>query len=203
MQNKEIEKFIDNYIRSKSNFYTHHLGFENNNINMNEIENKDRERKIETIQKDMYGYAINVVSKLELYHYNILYTNVKRWKSLLKGYSKDRVLSINDDLFLYMELTKTCIKKSCIKENKNDNLYNKILIFLRELHDIINNREYKKIIEYSLELNEPSLLEKLVHYVEVDILVNEIYNVKIPQNMNGKKIYNILKNKEKNSYIIE
>lgn len=202
---EKVIKFIENFQKSKDNFYIKYK-FDNKDVSISkeELSLLNDERIINKIHNNIYHYAVNVVSVEDFYDYNILKSNVKRWKRILREVGYDISL-YNIDLFIYMDLTSTCMNKSCIKDNISKELEPKIHIikFIKELDGMLSRRDYIKIVKYSLILCEPSLLEKLMYYIDLKDELESVYNIKLPQKINGKKIYNILKNKEKNSNSIE
>lgn len=202
---EKVLKFIENFQKSKDNFYIKYK-FDNKDVSISkeELSLLNDERIINKIHNNIYHYAVNVVSVEDFYDYNILKSNMKRWKRILREFGYDISL-YNIDLFIYMDLTSTCMNKSCIKYNVGKELESRfhIIKFIKELDDMLSRRDYIKIVKYSLMLCEPSLLEKLMYYVDLKDELESVYNIKLPQKINGKKIYNILKNKEKNSNSIE
>ena len=60
-----------------------------------------------------------------------------------------------------------------------------------EIYILINN--YNKLIQYGVEYNKPSIIDKLKPIIDITQYIKTLYNVNINMNTSGKKIIQLIK----------
>ena len=136
--------------------------------------------KIEQILKDRGTY---------LYHARIILTNIKRWEKLRqkKIFFRDPIQ--NENMFFIIS---SCLKmtfKSIEKE-----LYDDIIVdFFKDCYDIIKYNNYKKIIDFAIDINNITIIDLLAKTFNVVDYINDKYKLSLPRMISGKKIIKFTK----------
>jgi hypothetical protein len=164
----EIEEFWLGLKNSMNNFYLQISKSENIveqwSSQLNELQRERNYAEIEiSIHRFITKYAIDILRSMNLYHYHILYTNIKRWRKLREKYRffKSR-LKYENIVYLYIDIMNTCYKyldlKSCPSssqvqvqvsslENNNNNNNNNNKLIRSFFHNI--GYPTKSIIDYN------------------------------------------------------
>lgn len=193
---KEFEEFWLSFKQSMINFYNIHkyierpielwsdtLNDHKKNMEYSEIE--------KCIHKYITLYSLDVLRSMNMYHFRILETNVRRWKQLRSIYKfVDTSIDYENMVYLFIDVMKACMK---VYQTNDDELKLYITYFFQELEFIMIYKEYYKIIMLSYKTNTPSILDKLNKYISLSNYIYDIYEINIPKTMSGKKILELLK----------
>lgn len=190
----EIEQFWFRYKKSIINFYNQNNQFLNcpiNNwcVNLNNLQKEQKYKEIEHFIREYISiYAIDLIKECDLYHINILVTNIKRWNKITEKYK------INFTKSKYYNFVFLLIDIIYSFRNDIDNLPN-IKNCFRNIDQIISNNDYKVLIKLSININKPSIIDKLLKYDNsIYLIIEELYDLphNSIKNFSSKKIFKIL-----------
>lgn len=190
----EIEQYWNSYKKSIINFYNQNKQFVNCPIydwciNLNNLQKQEKYIEIEYYIREYISiYAIDLIKICDLYHINILVTNIKRWNKITEKYkisiSKSKYYNF---VFLLIDIIYSF-------RNDIDNLSNIKKCFIN-VEDIINNNNYKVLVKLSIDINKPSIIDKLLKYDNsIYLIIEELYDLphNSIKNLSSKKIFKIL-----------
>jgi hypothetical protein len=190
----EIEQYWNSYKKSIINFYNQNKQFVNCPIydwciNLNNLQKQEKYIEIEYYIREYISiYAIDLIKICDLYHINILVTNIKRWNKITEKYkisiSKSKYYNF---VFLLIDIIYSF-------RNDIDNLSNIKKCFIN-VEDIINNNNYKVLVKLSIDINKPSIIDKLLKYDNsIYLIIEELYDLphNSIKNFSSKKIFKIL-----------
>ena len=145
------------------------------------------QQQINNIAQDLFKYItlINNDNSLYLYHARIIITNIKRWEKLRekKMFFKKELANEN---YTYLMIA---VFKSCMNSlEKRKNTY-EIIDFFLDAGYIIMYKKNNRILDFSLKIELPHIIVILKEYIDVVKMVNNEYDLNLPDNISGIKIY--------------
>ena len=205
-----IEEFWLLFKQSMNNFYNEINKHDNNNNNnynisrpikywsdnLNKLQiNKDYQNIEINIRDYMSLYAIDLLRTNSNYHAGILITNIKRWNHIsCNRFDVCDVKYINI-VFLLLDIYNILTNKCLNKIDKNA----EILFSIIELYII--HEDFKNFIDYSIEHNKPSIIDKINEYENKHnngknaciLYLENKYNVTFSPKISARKIFNQIK----------
>lgn len=158
-----IEYFWIGFKKSMINFYISiKKNYDHINIWSNILNQLKCEKKYDTIESNirdyMAHYALDIIKNCSdsIYNDDILITNIRRWNKISNQFNFEKSQNHNKIILIFMIFV----------ELKKDNSY--IIIEL----DIIENNNFDKIIEYSLNNNKTKILEILKQIPDYNLFFN-------------------------------
>ena len=194
MTDKEIEDFWLDTKQSMVNFYKIYNYARPLNLwsqKLNKYQKKEEYCKIEeSITKYLGLYAIDVMKSLDTYHFDILLTNIKRWKTLRNKYKFFKnPIKYENVIYLCIDIFKSCEKRL----DTHNVFYSQIVkSFFQQIELFLMYEEYDKLFELSYSLSLPSIFDKIVEYKDIGEYVKEKHNIVLPPKIKGRKIYALL-----------
>jgi hypothetical protein len=183
-----IEKFWLDFKQSMINFYqstnipTRPITHWSNDLNTLQSLKQYIEIK-SNIDNYITLYIIDVMRNQSYYYTGILATNIKRWEILTDEYT-----TINNIVYILFDIYFMLLKKANPEEVAEINM----IFCTFELYILLNN--YNTLIQYGVDYNKPSILDKLKQKIDIIHNIKTLYGVDININMSGKKIINMIKN---------
>ena len=110
------------------------------------------------------------------YHMNILVTNIKRWKKVLKNY--DSIIVENDYyniIFLLIDIYKSIMYDDKLEKSRK--------IIFSQLELILLYKDFTELVKYAVDNNKPSILEKISKFCDIDGILLEYYNITVKDNL--------------------
>lgn len=194
----DIEEFWLGFKQSMENFYksfnitSRPIQIWSKNLN-NFQKNKKYLEIEECILNYISLYAIDIMKSMNGYHMNILESNVKRWNKLSNKFSfNNSNIKYHNIIFLLIDIYTSSYSKHLSDNTSSDfsNIFSQVELF-------IIYQDFTNLIEFSINNNNPSIIEKLQKFTDIKKNIKNIYQIDIPDNMNaGKKIINLIKNKK-------
>lgn len=143
--------------------------------NYNEIENK--------IRNYISLYAIDLMRNLNRYHMGILIANIKRWNAISDNYNFEKTDSkYHNIIFLLIDIYQSLLKTDL----DYSNIFNQVELF-------IIYQDFTMLVEFAIKHEKPGILDKLIAYTNITNIINQLYNVKVNENLSGRKILRIIK----------
>lgn len=188
----EIEQFWFGLKASMINFYdTLHNSINrpinNWSDNLNNLQKKEKYDEIEkNIRNYISLYGIDVMRNRNIYHLNILKTNIKRWNIISKqfNFNKNDSKKYFNIIFLLLDIYQTLYNKL-----SNDEL----VCFSNEIELLIMYEDFNYLIEVCIKHKLESILDKLGNYIDLIKVINNKYNLDIKNNYSGKKLLKVLR----------
>ena len=189
----EIERFWFGLKASMINFYNTLYNSINRPINnwSNNLNNLQKKEKYDEIEKNIRNYislyGIDVMRNRNLYHLNILKTNIKRWNIISKEFNfnnneKDFKKYFNI-IFLILDIYEILFKKLSEQEME---------CFSNEIELLIMYEDFNYLIEVCIKYKLESILDKLSNYIDLIKVINNKYNLDIKNNYSGRKLLKVL-----------
>ena len=174
----ELEEFYLSFKQSMINFYKNHtftrpINDWSNRLNYLQSK-KDYYQIHKLIQKIISLYAIDLMRVCDTYNAGILETNIKRFNRISN--KLDSMENINYDsniVFVLFNIFKTLLKSQTIPNTELIELFNQIDLYL--IYE-----DFTKLINYSVNNNKLSILDKLFKYSqEILLQAMNIYDIKV------------------------
>lgn len=193
----EIEQFWFGFKNSMKNFYNasntygRPIKLWSNNLN-----NLQKMEKYDLIEKNIRNYislyGIDVMRTGEIYHLNILKTNVKRWNKISKHFNFIKVENKKyyNIIFLIIDIYDTLYYKFSKSEMIN---------FSSEIELLIIYEDFNYLIDSCIKYNLQSIIDKVSEYVNINDLINEKFNLNLKYKTSGRKIFDMINNKNINN----
>jgi hypothetical protein len=183
-----IEDFWLSFKKSMVNFYenkSYKRPIQFWSSELNRLQNKQKYELIENnIRNYISLYAIDLMKYNNTYNTDILITNVKRWNKISKKYNFDKSDSMyHNIIFLLLDIYKILMFEL---DNKIKNLFSQVELF-------IIYQDFSTLIDYSIEKNKDSIIDKLNNFTKINNLIKEKYDIDIDQHTSGKKIIKLIK----------
>lgn len=210
---KLIEEFWDGFKDSMFNFYKEQENYKYcKPIKywcelLNYYKNLKQYDKIETkIHKYISLYALDVIRSFNMRHFDLLETNVKRWKRILKQHKFSNTYDNYENIVYFcFDIIKNLIKK--YKQTLDESIKGKIYLFCKEIDTILIYKDYCQILDLGLDFKMPSVIDKLAKYINLNTFIQENYVIyselnrekkifTLPNKISGKKIIDFLKDKK-------
>ena len=195
---KHIEEFWLGFKKSMYNFYKDKKIVRPINIwseNLNMLKDLKDYNNIEKKIRDYISlYAIDIIRCKEIRYFKIMLTNIKRWNKISEKFSLNNIdNNYYNIIFLIIDIYKTIIVS-----NSHNNLEDIDNIQVKTLFDdvelLIINKDFTKIIKYSIDNNKSSILDKINKYFDIKIIIKEIYDIdKLPNKISSKKLITLIK----------
>jgi len=185
-----IEKFWLDFKQSMINFYqstnipSRPIAYWSNDMNTLQSLKQYTEIKF-NIDNYIMLYIMDVMRSQSFYYVGILVTNIKRWDIITDEYKS----TINNNIvYILFDIYSMLLKKATIEEIIEIN----IIFSTFELYIFMN--DYSMLIQYAVESNKPSILDKLKQIIDISKYLMKLYKVDIKNNISSKKIINMIKN---------
>ena len=124
-----------------------------------------------------------------LYHARIILSNIKRWEKLRQKKIFFRDPIDNENMFFIIS---SCLKMTFKTISKE--LYDDIIIdFFKSCNEIIKYNNFKKIIDFAIDIDNISIIDLIRKTFNVVDYVNEKYKLSLPKRMSGKKLIKFTK----------
>jgi hypothetical protein len=184
----EIEKFWLGLKQSMINFYgksnIRPISYWSDKLNL-----LQKERKYDNIEKNIRNYislyGIDVMKKRNEVALHILKTNIKRWSKITEHYdfirSHENYYNI---IFLLIDIFDNLYKN--LPSNDFDILYQQIEL-------IIIYNDFEDLIKLCIKHDIGKVIDKINLYIDVESIVNNIYNIKLPKQISGNKMIKLIK----------
>lgn len=175
----------------KSNFYKNNftcprpIGEWSDELNMlQQIQDYDTIQQ--NIREHISLYALDVIrfNDNNNRHFKILLTNIKRWNKISEKYSflSNNCNEYYNIVYLIIDLYKTLMDIEDIN----------VKIIFSQVELLIINKDFSKLIKYSVENNKPSIIDKLSKYIDINIAIKKLYGKDIPNNLSTKKLISLI-----------
>ena len=169
----ELEEFYTNFKQSMKNFYNEHSfkrPIEEWSLKLNNLKKNKKYSEIQgCIIKIISLYAIDLMRTGDAYNGGILITNIKRFNKISIKNTSIQKIDFNTNLvFLLLNIFTYLCKR---RDNNVNKLFNQVELYL--IYE-----DFTDLIEYSIENNCLSILDKLFCYS------NSIFE-------KAKKMYNV------------
>lgn len=154
---------------------------------LNEFQKNENYNIIEKYIKNYITlYGIDLLKSRNVYHLEILKSNIKRWDKIIKLYnmSDDEKYYYNIIYFLIDIFTN-------LRKNLPSNLFD---TFYQEIELFIIYKDYSKLIKYCIDYEMGFVLDKLNKYIDINKIIKDIYTIDLPEKISGDKIIKIIKN---------
>ena len=188
----DIEIFWLGFKTSMNNFYNHYENISKRPIiiwseELNLLQQKQEYLEIEIKIRDYISlYGIDVMRMMNIYYFDILKTNIKRWNKISKNYNfLNNYKKYYNIIFLLVDIFNNLNSKLPLV--KFQKIYSEI-----ELLIIYNNFNY--LIDLSIEYNMCSVLDKINKYLDIFEYINKKYNINLLNPCSGSKIISYIKN---------
>ena len=162
--------------------------------NLNKLQKNQDYQNIEINIRDyMSLYAIDLLRHNAFYHIKILITNIKRWNVISNQRFDMCEYKYINIVFLLLDIYNMLTNKCSIDIDENA----KILFSSIELYII--HEDFKSFIDYSIEHNKPSIIDKINEYENKNNNLNSIkyienkYHLNLSPKISAKKIFNQIK----------
>lgn len=169
----DIEQFWLQFKVSMNNFYTAHKSkIISRNINkwsstLNELQTQNKYNLIEKhIMDYITCYGIDIIKSGNVYHLQLLNTNIKRWNKISSSYK-----IFNNPR--YKNLFYTCLEIAILLAKSNIE-FNDIF---EDIELIVINNNISNIINYAFILRKYSIIDKLLSY-DKELFYISLYEVK-------------------------
>lgn len=185
----EIEKFWYGLKNSMINFYRNKnikRPINNWSNKLNILQSKEQYEEIEeNIRNYISLYGIDVMRHMEIYHLNILKTNIKRWNviSTQFGFVKLNSKKYYNIIFLLIDIYEKLYDKLITKD---------LIVFASEIEILLINEDFNYLIDLSVRYKLISIIDKLGYYIDIIDIINKKYNLNITGNVSGKKILKLI-----------
>jgi hypothetical protein len=191
-----IEEFWLSFKTSMLNFYNQYTTTYNSrpivfwSENLNKLQKNKDYQYIETNIRDyMSLYAIDLLRYNAHYHIGILISNIKRWNLISnRRFDMSDVKYINI-VFLLLDIYNILTNKCSTSDKETEILFSMVEIYI--IHE-----DFKIFIDYAINHNKPSIIDKINEYENQNNNNNSIkyiettYNIKLSPKMSAKKIFN-------------
>jgi hypothetical protein len=191
-----IEEFWLSFKRSMLNFYNEYTTIYNSrpiifwSDTLNKLQKNKDYPNIETNIRDYISlYAIDLLRYNAIYHVGILISNIKRWNVISnKRFDMCDVKYINI-VFLLLDIYNILTNKCSTSDKETETLFSIVEIYI--IHE-----DFKIFIDYAINHNKPSIIDKINEYENQNNKTNSIkyiettYNIKLSPKMSAKKIFN-------------
>ena len=194
-----IEEFWLLFKTSMNNFYQEYkyisrpIKYWSDNLNKLQ-KNKDYQNIEINIRDYISLYAIDLLRHNSYYHIKILITNIKRWNIISNQRFAMCDYTYINIVFLLLDIYNILTNKCLINIDENA----KILFSSIELYII--HEDFKNFIDYAIEHNKPSIIDKINEYENKNNNANSIkyleekYHLNLSPKISAKKIFNQIKN---------
>ncbi len=195
-----IEEFWLLFKQSMNNFYNDNININrpikywSDNLNKLQI-NKDYQNIEINIRDYMSLYAIDLLRTNSNYNAGILITNIKRWNNI--SCNKFDICDVKyiNIVFLLLDIYNILTNKCLNKIDKDA----EILFSTIELYII--HEDFKNFIDYAIEHNKPSIIDKINEYENKDnngknaciLYLENKYNLNLSPKISARKILNQIK----------
>ncbi len=195
-----IEEFWLLFKQSMNNFYNDNIyinrpiKYWSDNLNKLQI-NKDYQNIEINIRDYMSLYAIDLLRTNSNYNAGILITNIKRWNNI--SCNKFDICDVKyiNIVFLLLDIYNILTNKCLNKIDKDA----EILFSTIELYII--HEDFKNFIDYAIEHNKPSIIDKINEYENKDnngknaciLYLENKYNLNLSPKISARKILNQIK----------
>jgi hypothetical protein len=193
----EIEQFWLNFKGSLHNFYKVSVvkftrPIEKWCLHLNNLQQIQEYGKIEeAIIKYISLYAVDLMRVHDTYNMNILASNIKRWDEISRKY---KIFSCEENeacniIFVLTDIYIMLMTKGKLKHELFDDL--ELFLFFND---------YRTLIEFSVDHNTPSILEKLMKYNPLIFYqIQSRYNLSraIKPPISGNKLFKLIKSANK------
>jgi hypothetical protein len=185
----EIEKFWYGLKNSMINFYRNKnikRPINNWSNKLNILQSKEQYEEIEeNIRNYISLYGIDVMRHMEIYHLNILKTNIKRWNVISPqfGFVKLNSKKYYNIIFLLIDIYEKLYDKLITKD---------LIVFASEIEILLINEDFNYLIDLSVRYKLISIIDKLGYYIDIIDIINKKYNLNITGNVSGKKILKLI-----------
>ena len=187
----EIEQFWFGLKASMINFYdtldnSINRPINNWSYNLNNLQKKEKYNDIEkNIRNYISLFGIDVMRNRNLYHLNILRTNIKRWNNISKqfNFNKNDSKKYFNIIFFLLD-----IYESLYSKLNND----EFICFSNEIELLIMYEDFDYLIEICIKHKMESILDKLSNYIDLIKVINNKYNLDIKNNYSGRKLLKVL-----------
>lgn len=186
----ELELFYDGFKTSMKNFYrsqTFKRPIEIWSQRLNNLKKKEEYLDLQKlIIKIISLYAIDIMRVGDIYNGGILITNIKRFNRItIKNTVLDKINFETNIVFLLLDIF-------IILSKKNNLDY---LLIFNQVELYIIYEDFTNVIEYAVQNNVPSILDKLFNYsTEIFNLACKLYNLDNTNKLSAKKFINLIKN---------
>lgn len=191
-----IEEFWLSFKTSMLNFYNQYTTTYNSrpivfwSNTLNKLQKNKDYQSIETNIRDyMSLYAIDLLRYNAHYHIGILISNIKRWNIISnRRFDMCDVKYINI-VFLLLDIYNILTNKCSTSDKETEILFSMVEIYI--IHE-----DFKIFIDYAINNNKPSIIDKINEYENQNNNNNSIkyiettYNIKLSPKMSAKKIFN-------------
>ncbi len=198
-----IEEFWLLFKTSMNNFYKEFKNISRPiNIwsdNLNKLQkNKDYQSIEINIRDFMSLYAIDLLRHNAYYHTGILITNIKRWNNISNSRFDMCDVKYINIVFLLLDIYNILTNKcTCQIDNEAHFLFSIIELYI--IHE-----DFKNFIDYSIEHNKPSIIDKINEYEDKNLkcgtknatilYLENKFNMSFSPKISAKKIFNQIKN---------
>lgn len=185
----ELELFWSTYKCSLENFYRSYKQFKRPlRYWYDELNFYKRKCNYDIIQKKIFDYLtlhmIDVIKSMDLYHSQILKTNFNRYIKLCEKIKfhnfVDEVIRLDVIFRIYYSIV-----------NKKDVSDIEIQIF-SQIELFIFYNDFNLLIKYAIQNNKASILDNLIKIIDLHSLINDLYDINLPNLAKGKKILNLI-----------
>jgi hypothetical protein len=155
-------------------------------------EHEDIPNFLKSSQHFIVMFSLDVMRTTNSYTCNILHTNIKRFDKLWNEidnqcYVDNIMIKTIETLFMIY----TLLLKKC-KEDPEHIL--KIRQTFSQVELFIFYNDYELLVEYAVNYNTPSILDKLMTIIDINKSIKSLYNIDIKDKLEGKKLLKKLKN---------
>ena len=195
-----IEEFWILFKTSMNNFYNEYSKNNSLNVsrpinvwsdNLNKLQKNKDYQSIETNIRDyMSLYAIDLLRHNANYHTGILITNIKRWNHISNNRFDICEVKYINIVFLLLDIYNILTNK-CM-----NNIDNNAEILFSTIELYIIHEDFKNFIDYAIEYNKPSIIDKITEYenlhnkhTAISYIENK-YNLHLSPKISAKKIFN-------------
>ena len=185
----EIEQFWYGLKNSMINFYRDkniRRPIDNWSNKLNILQSKEQYEEIEeNIRNYISLYGIDVMRHMEIYHLNILKTNIKRWNviSTHYGFVKLNSKKYYNIIFLLIDIYEKLYDKLITDD---------MILFASEIELLLIYEDFSYLIDLSVKYQLVSIIDKLGYYINIIDAINKKYNLNITGNVSGKKILKLI-----------
>lgn len=185
----EIEKFWYGLKNSMINFYSNKIvkrPIDNWSNKLNILQSKEQYEEIEeNIRNYISLYGIDAMRHMEIYHFNILKTNIKRWNviSTHYGFVKLNSKKYYNIIFLLIDIYEKLYDKLITED---------MILFASEIELLLIYEDFSYLIDLSVKYKLVSIIDKLGYYIDIIDAINKKYKLNITGNVSGKKIFKLL-----------
>ena len=191
-----IEEFWLAFKTSMLNFYNQYTTTYNSrpivfwSDTLNKLQKNKDYQHIETNIRDyMSLYAIDLLRYNANYHIGILISNIKRWNVISNRRFDMCDIKYINIVFLLLDIYNILTNKCSTSDKETEILFSMVEIYI--IHE-----DFKIFIDYAINHNKPSIIDKINEYENQNNnnnsikYIETIYNIKLSPKMSAKKIFN-------------